>query len=40
MVSYIIKNKIDNINDLKNFNIDGYSFNLDLSNNELFVFTR
>lgn len=40
MVSYIIKNKIDNIHDLKNFNVDGYSFNLDLSTDELFVFTR
>ena len=40
MVSYIIKNKIDNIDDLKNFNIDGYSFNSDLSNDELFIFTR
>lgn len=40
MVSYIVKNKIDNIQDLKDFNIGGYSYNSDLSSNELFVFTR
>ncbi|MGL5314784.1 MAG: peroxide stress protein YaaA [Peptostreptococcaceae bacterium] len=40
MVSYIIKNKIDDIEGLKNFNTEGYSFNPDLSNDETFVFTR
>lgn len=40
MVSFIVKNKIDNINDLKNFHIHGYKFNSDLSTDENFVFTR
>lgn len=40
MVSYIVKNKIDNTNDLMKFNLDGYKFNNNLSNNNLFVFTR
>lgn len=40
MVSYIIKNKIDSAEGLKNFNIEGYSFNSDLSTDETFVFTR
>ena len=26
MANFIIKNKINNINDLKDFNIDGYKF--------------
>lgn len=40
MVSFIVKNKIDNVQDFKNFNIDGYSYNSGLSNDECFVFTR
>ena len=40
MVSYIIKNKIDNIDSLKEFNLEGYSFNSELSTDEVFIFTR
>lgn len=40
MVSYIIKNKIDDIDSLKNFNIEGYTFNNELSTDNLFIFTR
>lgn len=40
MVNYLIKNKITNINDIKNFNLKGYRFNDELSTSSLFVFTR
>lgn len=40
MVSYIIKNKIDNANDLTKFDLEGYKFNKNLSDNKCFVFTR
>ncbi len=40
MVSYLVKNSIDNVEDLKKFNIEGYSFNNSLSTEEVFIFTR
>lgn len=40
MTSYIIKNKIENLEELKKFNYEGYEFNEDLSCNENLVFTR
>lgn len=40
MVSYIVKNKIDNVCDLKDFNVEGYSFNNELSTSDVYVFTR
>lgn len=40
MVNYLVKNKISNIEDIKNFNLEGYSFNKELSTESLFVFTR
>lgn len=40
MCDYLIKNKITNIEDIKSFNIDGYSFNPDLSNESTITFTR
>jgi len=40
MSQYIIKNKITNIEDLKNFNMEDYSFNKELSVGEKLVFVR
>lgn len=40
LTRYIIKNKIDNIDDIKNFNYDGYTFNKDLSDSKTIIFTR
>lgn len=40
LTRYIIKNKIDNINDLKSFSYDGYVFNDSLSDDNNFIFTR
>ena len=40
LTRYIIKNKINNINELKNFNYDGYIFNNELSDSNNFIFTR
>ena len=40
MVNYIIKNKIDDIKGLKDFDANRYTFNNELSNDETFVFTR
>lgn len=40
MVNYIIKNKIDDTDSLKLFNYEGYKFNIELSNNDVFTFTR
>lgn len=40
MVSYIIKNKIDSIEEVKNFKEDGYVFNEELSTENNIVFTR
>ena len=40
MVNYLVKNNITNIEDIKNFNQDGYTFNEELSSENLFVFSR
>ena len=40
MASYIVKNKIDQIENLKKFNTDGYTYNSTLSTDNSFVFTR
>lgn len=40
MARYVIKNSIDRIEKIKDFNDDGYEFNLELSDFNNFVFTR
>lgn len=40
MANYIVKNRIDSIEELKGFDYDNYSFNEDLSSDWEFVFTR
>lgn len=40
LTRYIIKNKIDNIDGIINFNYDGYTFNKDLSDSKTIIFTR
>jgi cytoplasmic iron level regulating protein YaaA (DUF328/UPF0246 family) len=40
MVRYAIDNQLDNFNDLKNFNVDNYQFDENLSNEFNWVFTR
>lgn len=40
MVEYIVKNKVNDIKSLKLFNKEGYKFNPNLSNDEVFTFTR
>ncbi|MBE9043540.1 peroxide stress protein YaaA [Pleurocapsales cyanobacterium LEGE 10410] len=40
MTAYIIKNRLDKVADLKNFNQAGYSFNAELSGEQDLVFTR
>lgn len=40
LTRYIIKNKIDNIDGIRNFNYDGYTFNKDLSDSKTIIFTR
>jgi cytoplasmic iron level regulating protein YaaA (DUF328/UPF0246 family) len=40
MVSYIIKNHIDRVEEIKDFDTDGYIFNSKLSNKDTWVFTR
>ena len=40
MSAYIIKNRIEKIEDLKSFNDAGYNFNKELSDNSNLVFTR
>jgi cytoplasmic iron level regulating protein YaaA (DUF328/UPF0246 family) len=40
MASYIIKNRIENIEDIKLFNNDGYQFNSTLSTENELIFTR
>ncbi|AOR23868.1 peroxide stress protein YaaA [Clostridium taeniosporum] len=39
MTSFIMKNKINNIKDLKRFDLDGYCYNEELSTNNDLVFT-
>ncbi len=40
MIKYIIENKIDNPEDLKDFTFNGYKFDHNLSTNKKFVFIR
>ena len=40
MTQYIMKNKIDTKNDIKDFNYENYSFDSKLSDESTFVFTR
>ncbi len=40
MSRFIIKNKIDNVEDLKSFNSMGYVFNKELSTDSDLIFTR
>jgi len=40
MVRYIVDNNIENIEDLKGFNYEGYAFDANLSSNKELVFTR
>ena len=40
MIKYIIENKIDNPEDLKNFTFNGYKFDHNLSTNKKYVFIR
>lgn len=40
MVNYMVKNRIDNIEKIKYFNVDGYAFNEELSKDDTWVFTR
>lgn len=40
MSSYIIKNRITNVEDIKGFDVDGYSFNSAMSEGDKWVFTR
>lgn len=39
-VRFILQNRIDYLEETKKFNIDGYSFNKELSNESNFIFTR
>lgn len=40
MVTYIVKNKISSIEEVKDFNEDGYKYNKELSTNNKLIFTR
>jgi cytoplasmic iron level regulating protein YaaA (DUF328/UPF0246 family) len=40
MSRFIIQNRIKKIEELKNFNLGGYSYNDNLSNTKEWVFTR
>ena len=40
MSAYLIKNRIERVEDIKGFQEDGYSFNEELSDNKNLVFTR
>ena len=40
MCRFIIKNKIDSVDDLLKFNVEGYTYNGELSNENLIIFTR
>ena len=40
MCRFIVKNKVDTIEDLLKFNIEGYVYNSELSNDEVITFTR
>lgn len=40
MCSFIIKNKIDSLDELLKFNIEGYTYNSELSTDDVITFTR
>lgn len=40
MTRYIIQNEIEDISEIKKFNLDGYEFNEEMSNDTEYVFTR
>ena len=40
MARYIVDNDIDNVEDIKNFTVDGYLFDENQSNETVWVFTR
>ncbi|VAW71244.1 UPF0246 protein YaaA [hydrothermal vent metagenome] len=40
MSRYVLKNRVENIEDIKLFDLDGYKFNKTLSKNNQWVFTR
>lgn len=40
MAQYIIKNKINKLEEIKEFNLEGYAFREDMSTKETIVFTR
>lgn len=40
MTRHILENRIENISDIKNFNIADYKYNPELSNENLMCFTR
>lgn len=40
MCNFIVKNKVDTLNELLKFNVEGYAYNKELSNEEKIVFTR
>ena len=40
ILNYLIKNQINNLEDIKKVELDKYSLNKDLSNEKNFIFTR
>ena len=40
LANYIIKNKVDNVNELQDFNDSGYEFQPELSNDKELVYIR
>ena len=40
MTSYIIQNQLENVEEIKTFNLEGYRFNMALSEDDDWVFTR
>ena len=40
MSRYIIQNEIEDIEDIKKFNLDGYEFNEEMSTEKELIFTR
>ncbi len=40
LVNYMVKNRLTNVEELKNFDEEGYEFNEELSDKDNFVFTR
>ena len=40
MLNYLIKNQITNVEEIKKFNEENYSFNSELSNENTIIFSR